>query len=73
MPLGALVARKAVTVEPQESLSKATRLMEQENVGAVVVVERERPVNWDEVELEKPVGVELGLGGENIEKPLPLN
>lgn len=44
MSLGALIPRKAVTVDPQESLSKAARLMEQENVGAVVVVERERPV-----------------------------
>ena len=44
MPLGALVVRKAVTDDPHESLSKAVRLMEQENVGAVVVVERERPV-----------------------------
>jgi CBS domain-containing protein len=43
MSLGALVARKAITVDPQESLSKAARLMEQENVGAVVV-ERDRPV-----------------------------
>jgi CBS domain-containing protein len=44
MSLGALIARKATTVDPQESLSKAARLMEQENVGAVVVVERDRPV-----------------------------
>jgi CBS domain-containing protein len=31
-------------VEPNESLAKAARLMQQENVGAVVVVEMERPV-----------------------------
>jgi len=44
MSLGSLFARKAVTVEPQECLAKAARLMEQENVGAVVVVEMDRPV-----------------------------
>jgi len=44
MSLGSLLARKAITVEPHESLAKAARLMEQENVGAVVVVEMERPV-----------------------------
>ncbi len=44
MSLGTLVARKAITVDPQESLSKAVRLMEQENIGAVVVAERDRPV-----------------------------
>jgi len=44
MSLGALLARKAITADPQESLAKAARLMEQENVGAVVIVERDRPV-----------------------------
>ena len=44
MSLGTLIARKVVTVDPQESLSKAAHLMEQENVGAIVVVERDRPV-----------------------------
>jgi len=44
MSLGALLARKAITAEPDEPLSLAARLMEQENVGAIVVVERDRPV-----------------------------
>jgi CBS domain-containing protein len=44
MPLGSLLARKAITVTPNESLAKAARLMAQENVGAVVVVEQDRPV-----------------------------
>jgi CBS domain-containing protein len=44
MSLGALLARKAITAEPNEPLSLAARLMEQENVGAIVVVERDRPV-----------------------------
>jgi signal-transduction protein with cAMP-binding, CBS, and nucleotidyltransferase domain len=44
MSLGAVLNRKPVTVGPSESLSKAARLMEQENVGAIVVVEQDRPV-----------------------------
>lgn len=60
MSLGALVARKAVTVDPQESLSKAVRLMEQENVGAVVVVERERPVG---IITDRDVALALCLHG----------
>jgi CBS domain-containing protein len=44
MSLGAVLPRKAVTVGPEESLSKAARLMEQENVGAIVVVKQHRPV-----------------------------
>jgi CBS domain-containing protein len=44
MSLGAVLARRPISVGPEESLSKAARLMEQENVGAIVVVEQQRPV-----------------------------
>jgi CBS domain-containing protein len=44
MSLGALLARKPITIDPGESLAKAARLMEQEGVGAIVVVELDRPV-----------------------------
>jgi len=44
MSLGTLLTRKAITAGPKEPLSKAARLMEQENVGAIVVVEHDRPV-----------------------------
>ena len=44
MTLGAVLPRKPVTVGPEESLAKVARLMEQENVGAVVVVRQHRPV-----------------------------
>ena len=44
MSLGAVLSRRPVTVGPEESLSKAARLMEQENVGAIVVVQQHRPV-----------------------------
>lgn len=44
MSLGTLLARKPVTVDPGDSLTKAARLMEEKGVGAVVVVEKDRPV-----------------------------
>jgi CBS domain-containing protein len=44
MSLGALFTRKAVTADPKDSLAKAAQLMQQHNVGAIVVVERDRPV-----------------------------
>jgi signal-transduction protein with cAMP-binding, CBS, and nucleotidyltransferase domain len=44
MSLGKLLVRKAVKVQPKDSLATAAKLMEKENVGAVVVAEAERPV-----------------------------
>jgi CBS domain-containing protein len=44
MSLGTLLARKAITAQPHEPLCVAARLMEQKKVGAIVVVERDRPV-----------------------------
>jgi CBS domain-containing protein len=44
MSLGAVLPRRPVTVGPDESLAKAARLMEQENVGAIVIVRQHRPV-----------------------------
>jgi len=44
MSIGHLLSRKVVTAEPTDSLAKAARLMDEHNVGAVVVVEQGRPV-----------------------------
>lgn len=44
MSLSALLTRKSVTAGPKDSLAKAAQLMEEKNVGAVIVVEGERPV-----------------------------
>ena len=60
MSLAALLTRKAVTVDPTESISKAARLMEQENVGAVVVVEHDRPVG---ILTDRDLGLALCLHG----------
>jgi len=44
MSLSELVTRKLVTAAPKDSLTKVANLMEQENVGVVVVTEDNRPV-----------------------------
>ena len=67
MSRGALLTRKAVTVEPSESLSKAARLMEQENVGAIVVVEDDRPVG---ILTDRDLALALGLHGAAPRDPI---
>jgi signal-transduction protein with cAMP-binding, CBS, and nucleotidyltransferase domain len=44
MSLTELVTRKLVTAAPKDSLTKVANLMEEENVGAIVVTEENRPV-----------------------------
>jgi CBS domain-containing protein len=44
MSLSSLLNRRVVTANPKDSLAKVGRLMEHENVGAVVVTEADRPV-----------------------------
>ena len=44
MSISELVTRKLVTAAPQDSLAKVAKLMEQENVGAVVVTQENRPI-----------------------------
>jgi CBS domain-containing protein len=44
MKLGTLFIREVVTAGPKDSLAKVAKLMEQHNVGTVVVAEQDRPV-----------------------------
>jgi len=44
MKIRDLFVKEVLTVNPQDSLADAAKLMEEQNVGAVVVVEQERPV-----------------------------
>lgn len=44
MSLSELVTRKLVIAAPKDSLTKVANLMEEENVGAVVVTQENRPV-----------------------------
>ena len=43
MSIGNMMTRKPITVDPGDSLAKAATLMEQENVGAIVITERGKP------------------------------
>lgn len=44
MNLGNMFVKEVVSARPQDSLEQVTRLMDEHNVGAVVVVEQDRPV-----------------------------
>ena len=43
MSIGKMITRKPISVDPGDSLAAVARLMEQENVGAIVVTERDKP------------------------------
>src|SRR5688572_20536769 len=42
--IGTIFERDVITVRPSDTLSRAAERMEQHNIGALVVVEQERPV-----------------------------
>lgn len=44
MSLTKLLTRAAISANPQDSLAEVAHLMKTENVGAVVITERNRPV-----------------------------
>ena len=44
MSLGNILSRKVITASPKDSLAHVAKLMEQNNVGAVVITEKHRPV-----------------------------
>ena len=44
MSLSKMLTRQPISLQPHDSLAEAARLMESENVGAIVVTERKRPV-----------------------------
>jgi CBS domain-containing protein len=52
--------KKVVTAEPEDSLGSIARLMEQQNVGAVVIVENHRPVG---ILTDRDLALELGARG----------
>jgi CBS domain-containing protein len=67
MSLGALLARKAVTAGPKDSLTKAAQLMKEKNVGAVVIVEQDRPVG---IITDRDLALALGLHGAMPSDPI---
>ncbi len=44
MSLSELITRKLVTASPKDPLKKVAKLMEQQNVGAIVVAQDKRPI-----------------------------
>lgn len=67
MSLGALLARKAITAGPKDSLAKAAQLMEEQKVGAVVVVEQDRPVG---IITDRDLALAFGLHGAKPSDPI---
>ena len=67
MSLGAVLTRKPVTIGPEESISKAARLMEQENVGAIVVVRQYRPVG---IITDRDLALAICLHGASPREPV---
>ena len=44
MSLGKILSRKVITAGPKDSLAHAAKLMERNNIGAIVITEGNRPV-----------------------------
>ena len=60
MRLSDLFTKQAITAAPGDSLASIARTMEQHNVGAVVIVENERPVG---IITDRDLAVALGAHG----------
>jgi len=56
--------RKVVAAQPLDSLAEVARLMEQHNVGAVVIAENHRPVG---ILTDRDLALELGARGKSPE------
>jgi len=58
--------RTVVTAQPQHSLGEIARLMDQHNVGAVVITEGRRPVG---ILTDRDLALELGARGTSLNTP----
>jgi len=59
--------KHVVTVQPNEALSSVARLMERRNVGAVVVVEHDRPVG---IVTDRDLALQLAARGISPATPV---
>jgi len=64
---GDVSARKPVTAGPAEPLSAVARRMREHNVGAVVVVENEKPVG---IITDRDLALALGAQGVALQEPV---
>ena len=62
MSLSKMLTRKAVSAHPHNSLEEVARLMEAENVGAVVITQRSRPVG---IITDRDLALAVCTGGRN--------
>jgi len=55
--VGSIFAKNVITVRPGDTLSRSAERMEQHNIGALVVVEQERPVG---IITDRDIAIALG-------------
>jgi CBS domain-containing protein len=60
-------AKAVVTARPYDDLKRVAGLMEQHNVGSVIVVEKNRPVG---IITDRDVALELGVRGTALHVPI---
>ena len=65
--LATMFTKEVVTVRPTDTIARAAERMDQENVGAVVVVEGQRPVG---IVTDRDIGVALGARGASRGDPV---
>jgi CBS domain-containing protein len=58
--ISSLFTKEVVTVRPTETLAQAAQLMDERNVGAVVVAEQQRPVG---IVTDRDLAIALGARG----------
>jgi CBS domain-containing protein len=66
MKLNDVFTRSVVTAGPGEPLAAVARLMQEHNVGTVVIVENERPVG---ILTDRDLGLALGARGVSPQAP----
>jgi CBS domain-containing protein len=60
--IASLFTKEVVTVRPGDTIARAAELMDQQNVGAIVVVEQQRPVG---ILTDRDIAVALGARGKS--------
>lgn len=67
MNLSELFHKDVVTIEPEGTIAEAVRMMQKENVGAVVVVEHEKVVG---ILTDRDVALALAVDGVSADLPV---
>jgi CBS domain-containing protein len=67
MKLGSLFTNEVVTAKPADSLATVAKLMEEHNVGTVVLAEGQRPVG---IVTDRDLALALGVQGHSPQVPV---